>query len=245
VRILLTADPSAAGDLVAREIARAVDRDPATVLGVATGGSPEPVYRSLARAGVRLPHATAFALDEYVGLPPGHPESYRAVLQRLVQLPLGLAADRLHVPDGAAADPDAEAAAYDARIDEAGGVGLQLLGIGRNGHIAFNEPGSALDTPTRVVRLTEDTRRANARFFTGIDDVPERAITQGLGTIARARRLMLIATTEDKADAVRALVRGPVTSDLPASILRIHPDATVVLTPEAATGLSEEEFEAA
>jgi glucosamine-6-phosphate deaminase len=142
------------------------------------------------------------------------------------------------VPDGAHGDPDESARRYEAELAGSGGIGLQLLGIGRNGHIGFNEPGSPFDSRTRVVELTDDTREANRRFFASLDEVPRRSITQGLGTILDARRIILVAQGAGKARAVERMVNGQITPGLPASILQRHPDALVVVTEDAASELS-------
>jgi len=214
------------------------------VLGLATGSSPLGLYRELGRAVAEgradFSAAHGFALDEYVGLPPGHPEGYREVLLREVCGVIGLAPERLAVPDGSGADLTtlvAAAATYEARIRDLGGVDVQVLGIGANGHLGFNEPGSALSSRTRVKRLSERTRRDNARFFRGIDDVPTHCVTQGLGTILAARRLVLVATGDAKADAVAAALEGPLTASVPASVLQWHSETVVCLDEAAAAGL--------
>ena len=214
------------------------------VLGLATGSSPLGLYRELGRAVAEgradFSAAHGFALDEYVGLPPGHPEGYREVLLREVCGVIGLAPERLAVPDGSGADLTtlvAAAATYVARIRDLGGVDVQVLGIGANGHLGFNEPGSALSSRTRVKRLSERTRRDNARFFRGIDDVPTHCVTQGLGTILAARRLVLVATGDAKADAVAAALEGPLTASVPASVLQWHSETVVCLDEAAAAGL--------
>ncbi|MFJ2509261.1 glucosamine-6-phosphate deaminase [Arthrobacter citreus] len=207
------------------------------VLGIATGSSPLPLYEQLARRSRELPRLRGFALDEYLGLPPGHPQSYREVVRREVVEPLGLDPDDVQVPNGAAADPERAAADYDELIRAAGGIDVQILGIGGNGHLAFNEPGSALDSRTRVVELTASTREANARFFPSLGDVPAQALTQGLGTIREARSLILLASGSGKADAVAAALTGPVTPRVPASVLQLHPDVTVLLAGGSEAGL--------
>ena len=212
---------------------------PNPVLGIATGSSPLPLYEELARRARDLPPLRGFALDEYLGLPPGHPESYREVVRREVIDPLGLDPAAVSVPDGGAPDPESAAAEYESLIRAAGGIDVQILGIGSNGHLAFNEPGSALDSRTRVVELAASTREANARFFPSLDDVPTHALTQGLGTIREACALVLIASGAAKADAVAAALTGPVTPDVPASVLQLHPDVTVVLAGGAASRLPE------
>lgn len=222
-------------------------RDP--VLGLATGSSPLGLYRELGRAvaegRVGFSRAWGFALDEYVGLPPGHPEGYREVLLREVCGVLGLAPERLSVPDGSGADVPslmAAATAYEERIRSLGGVDVQVLGIGANGHLGFNEPGSALTSRTRVKRLSERTRRDNARFFQGLDDVPTHCVTQGLGTILDARRLVLVATGDTKADAVAGALEGPLTASVPASVLQWHRDTVVCLDEAAAAALRNRQY---
>jgi glucosamine-6-phosphate deaminase len=235
---LVIADRPAASRQAARLLAdELAGQEP--VLGLATGSSVELVYEELAalvaadpalRAGIE--RARGFALDEYVGLPAGDPESYRATLERELAIPAGLPLDRLHVPS---VTPGDDPGRYDREIGAAGGVGVQLLGIGGNGHIGFNEPGSPLDGGTRLITLTERTRRDNARFFTGQAQVPTQAVTQGIGTILRARRLVLLAFGEQKARALAAALTGPVTARVPASAVQRHPDVTVLADPEAAS----------
>ena len=237
--IVIVPSAADAGALVAEEILRLVRRTPDAVLGLATGSTPLPVYEALrARKGeVDLSQVRGFALDEYLGLPAGHPQSYREVVRREVVEPLGLDPDDVQVPNGAAADPERAAADYEELIRAAGGIDVQILGIGGNGHLAFNEPGSALDSRTRVVELTASTREANARFFPSLGDVPAQALTQGLGTIREARSLILLASGSGKADAVAAALTGPVTPRVPASVLQLHPDVTVLLAGGSEAGL--------
>jgi len=215
---------------------------PRVVLGVATGSSPVKTFRELATlvaAGeLDLSEASAFALDEYVGIPKGHPESYHEVIHKTVTVPLGLDPARVHVPDGFAEDLEAAGPAYEAAIKDAGGVDIQFLGVGSNGHIGFNEPTSSLASRTRIKTLAEGTRRDNARFFDSIDDVPRHCMTQGLGTIMDARNVILVATGEGKADAIAAVIEGPITSIWPGSVLQLHPHATVVVDEAAASKLA-------
>ncbi|WP_298226518.1 glucosamine-6-phosphate deaminase [Gryllotalpicola sp.] len=219
----------------AADLLAGVLRTESPVLGLATGSSVEAVYEELAilvsgdpelQSGVS--RAQAFALDEYIGLPPDDANSYRATLLRQFAEPVGLAPDHLHLPS-----PQAVAAAYDDEIARAGGIRLQLLGIGSNGHIGFNEPGSLLNSRTRLVDLDERTRRDNARFFGALDAVPMQAITQGIGTILNAATLVVLAFGSAKAEALTAAILGPVTPDLPASALQHHPDVIVLADEEA------------
>ena len=215
---------------------------PRAVLGLATGGTPLGVYRRLIddyRNGlISFRQVTTFNLDEYVGLPEDHPESYHAYMRRNLFDHIDLPPERAHLPNGNAADLAAECRRYDALIEEAGGIDLQLLGIGHNGHIGFNEPGPELVTGTHVVELAEETRRANARFFRSVDEVPRQAITMGVGTILKARTIALIAKGADKADIVRRALEGPITTDCPASLLQTHPQLIVLLDRDAAKKLS-------
>jgi glucosamine-6-phosphate deaminase len=180
---------------------------------------------------------TCFNLDEYVGLPAGHEQSYRATIARELTDGLGIAPDRVNGPDPSPDGLPTAGERYEAQIAAAGGVDVQLLGIGADGHLAFNEPGSSLASRTRIKTLTAQTRKDNARFFDPPDQVPIHVLTQGLGTILRARHLLLIATDEGKADAVAAAVEGPVSASCPASVLQLHPHATLLVDPAAARRL--------
>ncbi|WP_371788205.1 glucosamine-6-phosphate deaminase [Streptomyces griseoaurantiacus] len=242
MEVVIVPDAAAGGELVANALARLVGHKPEALLGVATGSTPLPVYQALGakvRAGeVDTSRVRIAQLDEYVGLPTEHPESYRSVLAREVLQPLGIGMDAFMGPDGTAEDVQAACEAYDAALAAAGGVDLQLLGIGTDGHIGFNEPCSSLASRTRIKTLTEQTRVDNARFFDGdIAQVPHHVITQGIGTILEARHLVLLATGEGKADAVAATVEGPVAALCPASALQLHPHATVVVDEAAASKL--------
>lgn len=235
---LVIADRAAASKEAAQLLADELE-NPQPVLGLATGSSVELAYEELAalvgadpllRAGIG--RAQAFALDEYAGLPAADPNSYLATVRRELAVPIGLPLDRLHVPATAA---DEDPGRYDEQISAAGGVGVQLLGIGGNGHIGFNEPGSPLDSGTRLITLDERTRRDNARFFPSLDLVPTHAVTQRIGTILRARRLVLLAFGAQKATALAAALSGPVTSRVPASAVQRHPDVVVLADPDAAS----------
>lgn len=239
--VIIASDADAAGERAADEIAQLLRTKPDAVLGVATGSTPLTTWRALAARGLDLSRMQGFALDEYVGIEPGHPQSYRTVIDREVVATLGLERGQIHVPDPhgplqSAADD------YERAIVESGGVDLQILGIGSTGHLAFNEPGSSLASLTRVTMLAERTRRDNARFFDSIDDVPAHAITQGIGTILRARRLILLAFGEGKADAVAGAVEGPLTSSLPGSAIQLHPRVTVIVDEAAASRLARADY---
>jgi len=242
VEVVIVPDAKSGGELIAEAMAQLLSRRPEALLGVATGSTPLPVYEALAAkvssGAVDVSRARIAQLDEYVGLPAEHPESYRSVLGREVLEPLGIGMDAFMGPDGTAADVQGACEAYDKALAGAGGVDLQLLGIGTDGHIGFNEPCSSLASRTRIKTLTEQTRIDNARFFGGdIGQVPHHVITQGIGTILEARHLVLLATGEGKADAVAATVEGPVAAVCPASALQLHPHATVVVDEGAASKL--------
>ncbi|GAB4083886.1 glucosamine-6-phosphate deaminase [Myceligenerans cantabricum] len=235
----------AAADELARLAADATEglltERPRSVLGLATGSSPLKVYDELARRhedGLSFARARAFMLDEYVGLPDDHPERYRNVIEKEIASRVDFAPGAVQGPDGGAADLEAACADYEAAIAAAGGVDLQLLGIGTDGHIAFNEPGSSLASRTRIKTLTRQTREDNARFFGGaVDDVPRHCLTQGLATIMSAKHLVLLATGRAKAEAVHQLVEGPVSAMWPATIMQLHPHATVLVDDAAASRL--------
>ncbi|MCR2793656.1 glucosamine-6-phosphate deaminase [Microbacterium sp. zg.Y625] len=242
--IVIVPTAADAGTLVAEEILALVRRTPDAVLGLATGSTPLPVYEALrARQGeVDLSQVRGFALDEYVGIDPAHPESYRNVITREVVEPLGLDPARVRVPNGSLEGIEHAGDDYERAIAEAGGVDLQILGIGTDGHIGFNEPGSSFASRTRVKTLTAQTRADNARFFDAVDDVPMHCITQGLGTILSARHLVLLAFGEGKAAAVAGAVEGPVTASLPGSAIQLHPHATVVVDEAAASQLKRADY---
>ena len=234
-------DDAGIGAAGAAIVRRGVESGDIRVLGVATGSSPEPVYAALAAdppRGIRA--VRMFALDEYRGLPASHPQSYHAVVRRELVEPLDLDAERVSVLDGEAPDALAECARFEAGIRDAGGVDLQILGIGANGHIGFNEPGADPRSRTRPAELMPSTREANARFFSSLEEVPTGCLTQGLGTILEARRILLIARGEQKALAVRHAVEGEPDRAWPASWLRGHPDVTLLLDAAAASMLTPE-----
>ena len=205
---------------------------PGCVLGLATGSTPVGTYRQLIerfrRGDLDFSRVTAFNLDEYLGISPEHPQSYHAFMQEQLFRHINICPRRCHVPEGCAEDPRAFARAYDQAIAEHGGIDLQLLGIGNNGHIAFNEPGDAFIKETHVVSLKKSTIEANKRFFTSIDQVPTQAITMGVGSIMQAKKVLLLAEGPVKKDALEKALYGPICPQMPASILQLHPDLTVI-----------------
>jgi glucosamine-6-phosphate deaminase len=230
------------GSIAADAVTELFRSTPAAVLGLATGSSPLAVYDELSRrvtaGALSFAHARAFMLDEYVGLPVDHPERYRNVIERDFVAKVDIDSTEVRCLDGLASDLQAACRSYEQAISDAGGVDLQLLGIGTDGHIAFNEPGSSLASRTRIKTLTTQTRRDNARFFgNDIDRVPLHCLTQGIGTIMEARHLVLVATGRAKAEAVHQLVEGPVSAMWPATMLQMHPHVTVVLDDAAASRL--------
>jgi glucosamine-6-phosphate deaminase len=242
MEVVILADATQIGGVAADAIGILLSRKPDAVLGLATGSSPLAIYDELVArcdAGlITFGQARGFTLDEYVGLPADHAERYRNVIDRVFVSRVDFAPGAVQGPDGLAADIPAACAAYENAIRAAGGVDLQILGIGTDGHIAFNEPGSSLASRTRIKTLTRQTREDNARFFGGdLDQVPQHCLTQGLATIMSARHLVLLATGRGKAEAVHQLVEGPVSAMWPATILQHHPHVTVLVDDAAASRL--------
>lgn len=205
---------------------------PNSVLGLATGSTPIGTYRQLIewynKGDLDFSKVTTVNLDEYCGLSPENDQSYRYFMDHNFFLHINIDRNNTHIPNGMADDYEAECARYDKLITDLGGIDLQLLGIGRNGHIGFNEPDISFEKTTHVVELDESTIKANARFFKSIEDVPRQAITMGIKTIMQAKKVLLIANGPDKKDIIEKALHGPVTPDVPASILQFHPDVTVV-----------------
>jgi len=217
-----------------------------SVLGLATGGTPLGLYRELAAlfAGglLDLSGATTFNLDEYVGLGPHHPQSYAAYMRQNFFQRVNLDLSRTHLPDGLASDIPAHCEEYENAIRATGGIDLQLLGIGADGHIGFNEPGSALGSRTRIKTLTRETIRDNARFFGSEAEVPHHVITMGVGTIIEARHCVVLATGSHKAEAVASMAEGAITAQVPASALQFHRKCTLIIDEAAAARLTRSEY---
>jgi glucosamine-6-phosphate deaminase len=242
MEVIILQDAKEIGGVAADAIGSLLSRKPNAVLGLATGSSPLAIYDELAArcdAGlVSFGRASGFTLDEYVGLPADHPQRYRTVIDDVFVSKVDFPAGAVQGPDGLAADLPAACAEYEDAIRAAGGVDLQILGIGTDGHIAFNEPGSSLGSRTRIKTLTRQTRIDNARFFgDDIDAVPTHCLTQGLATILEARHLILVATGRRKAEAVHHLVEGAVSALWPSTVLQLHPHVTVLLDESAARRL--------
>lgn len=242
MEVVVVPTPEDAVPIVADAYTRLLTRKPDAVLGLATGSTPLGVYGELIRRhreqGLSFAAAQAFNLDEYVGLPAGHPELYRTFIEREFTSHVDFADGAVHGPDGLADDLTRAAADYERQIADAGGIDLQILGIGADGHLAFNMPMSSLASRTRLKTLTTKTRTDNARFFGGdITQVPRHCLTQGLGTIMESRHAVMLGFGKHKAQAVAECVEGAVSSRWPASILQMHPHATVVVDEDAASQL--------
>ncbi|AXF57093.1 glucosamine-6-phosphate deaminase [Salicibibacter kimchii] len=226
-----------AGARVAGQIAEKEN----SVLGLATGGTPEGMYRQLAeqyqKGALSFRQVTTFNLDEYIGLPTSHSLNYHAYMKTHLFSKVDLLTENTYLPDGGAMDLTAECERYETLLREAGGVDLQVLGLGHNGHIGFNEPGTPFSSTTHVVELDEKTREANARFFDKRSDVPKKAITMGIETILAAREILVLVSGLDKAEALSAMLYREVTAAFPATALQKHPNVTVLADEQAAKGL--------
>jgi glucosamine-6-phosphate deaminase len=242
MEVVISTTSEEAGKLAADAIEELLRHRPEAVLGVATGSSPMIIYdelgRRVAQGSLSLAKSRAFMLDEYVGLPADHPQRYLSVIRDEFVNKVDIDPAQVFGPDGLATDLVSACAAYEQAMADAGGIDLQILGIGTDGHIAFNEPGSSLASRTRIKTLTSQTRRDNARFFGGnVDAVPRHCLTQGIGTILQSRHVVLIASGRGKAEAVHQLVEGPVSAMWPATALQLHPHMTVLLDTAAASRL--------
>lgn len=244
MEVIIKEAPEDMSKLSAELIAEVVRRKPRAVLGLATGSTPLGTYKELIRLhkeeGLDFSRVVTFNLDEYVGLAHEHPQSYHYFMWENLFKHININAKNVHIPDGTAKDIPAFCRWYEEQIVKAGGLDLQLLGIGGNGHIAFNEPGSSLGSRTRVKTLDEKTRQDNARFFRNMNEVPKYAITMGIGTIMDARQLILLAAGSGKAEAIAKTCEGPITAIVPATIVQLHPKATIIVDKAASTKLSRE-----
>ncbi len=227
-----------ATEVAARIVGNLIRRKPDAVLGLATGSTPVRLYQKLVEKALDWSRITVFNLDEYVGLPQEHPQSYRVFMRENLFNQTNIRLENTHIPDGNAADLPASCRAYEEKIREAGGVDLQLLGIGSDGHIGFNEPTSSLASRTRIKTLTPRTRADNARFFGGEDAVPHHVVTMGIGTILESKKILLLAFGEGKAEALAGAVEGALTATNPASALQMHEKAIVCADAAAASRLA-------
>ena len=238
IQVKICDTPDDVARAAASEIAALIRQRPDAVLGLATGSTPVRAYAELVRMnreGLSFSRLTTFNLDEYWGLDGTHPQSYRYFMNHTFFAGTDIQLWNTHVPNGMAVDAYLECEAFETKIRACGGVDLWLLGIGRNGHIAFNEPGSGSDSRTRLVDLTESTIAANSRFFERIEDVPKQALTAGIATICEAKRILLLATGKDKARAIARAVQDAQHPACPASFLQTHSDCTFILDREAAS----------
>jgi glucosamine-6-phosphate deaminase len=246
MRVIVEPNLEAVGVRAGMIVADLVRRKPRCVLGLATGSTPQGLYQEMARLhrdeGLDFSRVVTFNLDEYVGLPPDHEQSYRYFMQKSLFDHINVDHRNTFVPDGRALDFEAFCEQYEKMIRDAGGIDLQVLGIGSDGHIAFNEPGSSLGSRTRLKTLTSETLRDNARFFGSERAVPRLAITVGVGTILESRRCLLLAAGDHKARAIRDTVEGPVTAQVTASALQLHRDVICVVDEEAGRLLERRDY---
>jgi glucosamine-6-phosphate deaminase len=246
MRVIIEPDAKGVARRAAGMVAQLIRRKPRCALGLATGSSPQGTYGELIRMhreeSLDFSQVVTFNLDEYVGLGPDDPQSYRYFMQESLFNDINVKPENTHVPDGLATDFEAYCDGYERQIQDAGGIDLQILGIGTDGHIAFNEPGSSLGSRTRLKSLTGETIRDNARFFGSVERVPRLAITVGVGTILESRRCLLLAIGTAKAAAIRDAVEGAVTAQVTASALQLHREVIVVLDEGAASRLERREY---
>ena len=242
MQIIVTSDYQEMSIRAALLVAAHIIVKPDLVLGLATGSTPIGMYAELGnmQSSLRLDFSkiTTFNLDEYIGLPTDHHQSYHYFMYENFFSHINIREENINIPDGMAPDPQAECIHYEDKIQQAGGIELQILGIGRNGHIGFNEPAEAFEPRTHIALLKEDTRKANARFFDdAINKVPTGALSVGMGTIMKAQEIILLANTPSKAEAIYQAIQGPVHPQIPASILQLHPKTTMIIASEAAQDL--------
>ena len=242
MEIIIQPNPQAATDIAARLIARLLKEKPDAVLGLATGSTPLRLYRSLIAMQLDWRRVRTFNLDEYLGLAPEHPQSYHHFMWENLFRHINIRPENVQIPDGLATDVPGFCADYEARIRAVGGIDLQVLGIGSDGHIGFNEPTSSLASRTRIKTLTQRTREDNARFFASAEEVPTHVITMGIGTIMEARTNLLLAFGDQKAQAIAEAVEGAVSAMNPASALQFHRDTRLLLDEAAAGGLQRAEY---
>lgn len=246
MEVIIQADYDAVSRVAADLVEELVRKKPDCVLGLATGGTPVGLYQELIRRHqeekLSFSKVTSFNLDEYYGLTPDHPQSYHYFMNEELFDHINIPKKNRHVPDGMAKNVEKWCKSYENKIKRAGGIDLQVLGIGGDGHIAFNEPGSSLVSRTRMKTLTEETIRDNKRFFNKNETVPIHAITMGVGTIMDAKHCIMIATGEKKAKIVAAALEGPVTSQVTASVLQMHPKTTVIIDEAAAKKLKNHKY---
>ncbi len=238
MQVIITSDYDNLSKQAAALVAHEMKLNPSIVLGLATGSTPEGMYKTLVdkvkNGELSFRWVTTYNLDEYLHLPIESDQSYNWYMHHHLFNHVDLVDERIHIPNGNANDIVDECVRYDQSIIDAGGIDLQVLGIGSNGHIGFNEPAKSLDVETHVVELTQETRQANARYFASIEEVPTHAVTMGVGSIMKSRQIMLLASGENKAEIVAKILDGDVDTHIPASLLRLHPNVTLILDEAAA-----------
>ena len=239
MRVIITKNYEEMSKIAAKEIAKLLYVKPEAILGLATGSTPEGVYKELIDLNKEhradFSKATSYNLDEYKGLKGNHPQSYRYFMDSNLFNHVNIDKSKTYVPNGTAENFEKECMEYDDAIENAGGIDLQLLGIGTNGHIGFNEPSDFLNLNTHVTDLTEDTIKANSRFFENIEEVPTQAVTMGLGSIMKSKKIILLASGEKKAEIIAKLVEEKISTRIPASMLQVHPNVVVIVDEEAAS----------
>lgn len=238
MKLIITKNYEELSRVAADEFSKVLKDKPTAILGLATGGSPVGMYKELIKmynnGELDFSKCSSINLDEYVGLNPEHEQSYRNFMNTNLFNHVNIDKARTFVPNGLAENLQEECESYDRKIKELGGIDVQLLGIGNNGHIAFNEPDDELSAGTHIITLTENTIEANARFFDSMDQVPKRALTMGLGGIMKAKKIILIASGEGKAPVIKELLSGKITTDNPATMLQMHRDVTIIMDEAAA-----------
>ncbi|MEQ8156015.1 MAG: glucosamine-6-phosphate deaminase [Clostridiaceae bacterium] len=246
MRILVCENYDSMSQKAAQMIQSQITLKPNSVLGLATGSTPIGMYKNLVKmyeSGILdFSQVKTFNLDEYYRLPVTNDQSYHYFMNEYLFSHVNIPSENIHIPDGMAEDIEQECIKYDEEIKNAGGIDIQVLGVGRNAHIGFNEPTISFEKRTYVVDLEESTRMANARFFSSLDEVPEKAVTMGTGSIFESRKIMLLASGENKAKAIYDTVYGKITPEVPASILQFHNDVVVILDKEAASLLKKEDY---
>ncbi|SHE38475.1 glucosamine-6-phosphate deaminase [Caloramator proteoclasticus] len=242
MRIIVTENYDELSKKAADIVASQLILKPRSVIGFATGGTPIGMYKEIVKmyreGKFSFKDVVTFNLDEYYGLDRENPQSYYFYMMEHLFKYVDIDKNNINIPDGRAEDIEKECIEYEEKIEKAGGIDLQILGIGKNGHIGFNEPDVKFEAKTHLVRLDEDTIKANSRFFNSIEEVPTKAISMGIKTIMHTRKIVLLASGKEKAEIIEKMVNGPITPDVPASILQLHPDVTLILDREAASQLN-------
>ncbi|AEM78550.1 MULTISPECIES: glucosamine-6-phosphate deaminase [Thermoanaerobacter] len=246
MKVIITVNYDEMSKKAAEIVKKQIKEKHNTVLGLATGSTPLGMYKHLIemykRGEIDFSNVITFNLDEYIGLSPDHPQSYHYFMFHNFFNHINIKKENVHIPNGIAEDLEEECRKYEEEIEKAGGIDLQILGIGVNGHIGFNEPEESIETKTHVVTLTEDTINANKRFFKSAEEVPRKAITMGLGSIMKAKKIVLLASGKNKAEAIKETIKGQLTTKVPATVLALHPDVIIIIDKEAASLIPDEDL---